>query len=139
LLALKTCSVCKLDLPATDFYKQAETKDGLSYRCKKCVREYKVKLNNDTKYATMYARAYVLARKHPKLSLDLVIKFYQEHFTGKCDICSKVITGKDMHLDHNHTTGVLRGWLCMLCNTGLGKFKDNPDLLRKALSYLEQR
>ena len=139
MLGLKTCSTCKSDLPATDFYKQAETKDGLSYRCKKCVRAYKAKLDGDTGYATMYARAYVLAKKHPELSRDQVVKFYQDHFTGKCDICTKGITGKDMHLDHDHKTGVLRGWLCMHCNTGLGKFQDNPDLLRKALSYLERR
>lgn len=30
----------------------------------------------------------------------------------------------------------MRGILCFNCNTGLGKFKDNPELLEIALKYL---
>ena len=38
--------------------------------------------------------------------------------------------------DHNHATSKFRGWLCPACNTGLGKFSDNIDLLNKAINYL---
>jgi len=40
------------------------------------------------------------------------------------------------HIDHCHETGRVRGVLCSECNTGLGKFKDNPNLLRRAVEYL---
>ncbi len=56
---------------------------------------------------------------------------------GVCAICSGVeASGRRLAADHCHTTGVFRGLLCMKCNTGLGKFKDNTDLLTKAIGYL---
>lgn len=58
---------------------------------------------------------------------------------GRCPVCLDPIpaTGKGRHLDHNHDTGVIRGILCVLCNLGLGKFRDNPAALRRAAEYVE--
>jgi hypothetical protein len=55
---------------------------------------------------------------------------------GLCAICQTEIMGLP-HLDHDHETGKTRGVLCVKCNAGLGFFKDNPELLRAALAYLE--
>jgi hypothetical protein len=43
---------------------------------------------------------------------------------------------KQGHIDHCHETGVVRGVLCSECNTGLGKFRDDPALLLRAADYL---
>ncbi len=40
------------------------------------------------------------------------------------------------HIDHDHSTGKVRGLLCSCCNTGIGMFKDNPDVLDRAAFYL---
>lgn len=41
------------------------------------------------------------------------------------------------NLDHCHKTGAVRFILCAHCNRGLGAFRDQPDLMRKAASVLE--
>jgi len=62
---------------------------------------------------------------------------YKDLFTkqdGGCAICG----AKEVALvmDHNHTTGAVRGLLCRQHNVGLGMFQDNPDTLAKAIEYL---
>jgi len=40
--------------------------------------------------------------------------------------------------DHNHQTGAGREWICDSCNTGLGRFKDDINLLHKVIQYLQK-
>lgn len=59
---------------------------------------------------------------------------------NKCKICGKSKEDSKVSLcvDHNHVTGKIRGLLCISCNTALGGFKDNINILRKAIEYLER-
>lgn len=62
-----------------------------------------------------------------------------------CAVCGKHENDVDQRghkyrrlvVDHCHTTGKVRGLLCHNCNILLGHAADNPDILQKALSYLE--
>lgn len=62
-----------------------------------------------------------------------------------CAICKRPETSldsrrnkrKDLAIDHDHTTNIVRGLLCVKCNIGIGYLDDNPDFLRAAASYLE--
>jgi hypothetical protein len=56
-----------------------------------------------------------------------------EEQCGKCKICNK---SNAACVDHCHQTGAIRGLLCQCCNKGLGNFKDNPELLHRAIDYL---
>jgi hypothetical protein len=60
-----------------------------------------------------------------------------EKRAGPCEICGASV--QSLQLDHDHITGRTRGWLCPLCNRGLGKFRDNPQTLRRAAEYLESK
>jgi len=58
----------------------------------------------------------------------------------RCAICQ---TGEPrghgrFHVDHDHETDAVRGLLCHACNTALGGFQDDPDLLARAIAYLEE-
>lgn len=62
---------------------------------------------------------------------------------GACAICKRAETDtrngkvKALAVDHDHETGVVRALLCVACNTGLGKFRDDPDLLIEASNYIK--
>lgn len=55
---------------------------------------------------------------------------------GKCAICGRVSI--DLHIDHDHESGQIRGLLCMTCNTALGGFKDNTEWLIAAARYVSR-
>lgn len=58
---------------------------------------------------------------------------------GTCAICRNPPTATRMlDVDHCHGTQKVRGLLCTSCNNGLGRFKDNPELLKRAAIYLEE-
>lgn len=58
---------------------------------------------------------------------------------NKCAICGdKLKAGVGgRSIDHCHSTGKVRGILCMKCNTTLGMYKENIKTLKSMITYLE--
>ena len=60
-----------------------------------------------------------------------------------CDICKQPERDKRngvvrlLNKDHDHKTGEWRGLLCTRCNNGIGMFRDNVELLKRAIEYLQ--
>lgn len=55
-----------------------------------------------------------------------------------CECCGNPPGIKALALDHNHSTGKFRGWLCGKCNTGIGALGDTLAGIQKAIQYLEK-
>jgi len=90
------------------------------------------------------AKAYDLKKKFG-ITLEEYVEIYDKQ-DGRCDICgnefasyAKNTTGiKTLAVDHCHDTNKIRGLLCGSCNIGIGMFKDNPDVLNRAIEYLKK-
>jgi len=54
-----------------------------------------------------------------------------------CAIC-RTKSSKNLHVDHDHDTGKVRGLLCSNCNTSLGLLRENPALFLSAVEYLKK-
>ncbi|MFC2069721.1 Hpy99I family type II restriction endonuclease [Chloroflexota bacterium] len=120
----KICNICHKLLSTEEFAKNQNAKNNRAVRrpsCKECRKQLEGK---DTT---------------PKVKLEWSKnKPHNEPF--ECPICGKrTIAGvtSKLVLDHNHNTGEVRGWICDSCNTGIGRFKDDKELLNKAIEYLE--
>jgi hypothetical protein len=77
-----------------------------------------------------------------RLNFNMTVDDYMDMFEkqdGKCLICGidKNILNKNFAIDHDHTTGKVRGLLCHNCNVSIGLMKDSPFLLHKAAEYLD--
>lgn len=57
---------------------------------------------------------------------------------GVCAACLKPPVSMRLAVDHDHATGVVRGLLCVCCNSALGMMKDNLDSILNLAGYLEQ-
>lgn len=73
-------------------------------------------------------------------------RYYQivEEQNYRCKICYQPFlcweqtpdAFRDTHVDHCHSTGIVRGVLCKGCNHAIGNLKDNPNHCANAASYL---
>jgi hypothetical protein len=61
---------------------------------------------------------------------------------GRCAVCRTTESGdrrfSTLAVDHDHSTGKVRGLLCALCNRTLGQAKDDPERLMALVTYLLQ-
>lgn len=76
-----------------------------------------------------------------KHTYGITLREYTDLLKSQGNCCAICKTNKskkrELSVDHDHKTGVIRGVLCNNCNAGLGKFKDSIDFLANAILYLE--
>lgn len=108
----------------SEFYRKGK---GYKHCCKLC-HNHDNRLRNQTEEAKELNR-----RCRARYRYGITDEELDELLELPCAICGK----EGEVIDHNHATGKVRGRLCHSCNTGLGKLKDSPTLLRAAAAYLE--
>lgn len=115
---MRQCTRCGVEKKLSEFYRASQREGHYRGDCKPCFRG-RMKREQPYDREKMQRRRYgVSAPKH-----------------GECDLCGQPA---ELVIDHCHTTNLVRGRLCQLCNRGLGHFRDNVELLQKAVSYLRQ-
>jgi hypothetical protein len=130
----KRCGHCTRTLPYTEFTSDKTRADGLRHNCREC---------NQAWSRAYYRRASVRQRRDWDLrktyglthdEYDLIL----EAQGGACALCRR-IPKKPLHVDHDHTTGRVRGLLCPRCNQTLGRFGDSIEGLQRVIDYLKER
>lgn len=142
----KTCNICKEEKPVSSFWKRSDKrKDGtVTYRayCKDCGVEKRLeKYYEGGGKELQQARAWKWLLKKYGITSEI---YEQERIKQNycCYLCGEhesTQPHKRLHVDHCHTSGKYRGLLCNLCNMGLGSFKDNIEVMKKAIQYLKTK
>lgn len=144
---IRICKDCGKTPEEVEFGKHPKTVDELSIVCKICNRK-RIKAStanySPEKLAEIDARRksdpYKNAHLMRKFGIDL--DFYNQLISkqqDKCAICTNEFTIANLaQVDHDHITGKVRGLLCRTCNMGLGVFRDEPNKLEQAASYLKR-
>lgn len=139
---LPKCSKCGAEKPSGDFYRKASSPTGLQPQCKECSRESNRawRKENPERRRELDKRYYdrrglSTHRKRKYGVTDEQVDSLMSAQGGACAICE---VNPAEHLDHDHATGAVGGILCAPCNKGLGHFRDNSTLLRKAADYVDR-
>jgi hypothetical protein len=161
---MKQCKKCGAWKPLDDFYRCAGTRDGHRGDCKPCnlAAKHERYMADPAKVKAQVKRwqqanpervnaTQRLRRAKPEVKLQaraghlmrkfgLTLEQYDamlEAQDGGCFICGRPPRDDiSLHVDHDHSTGKVRGILCFCCNNALADFQDDPALLRKAASYV---
>lgn len=73
-----------------------------------------------------------------KISLDKYNK-QKELQLGGCAICKQLCkTGRELAIDHDHNTNIIRDLLCQRCNATLGLVNDDEEILFAMIEYLKR-
>lgn len=122
-------------------------------QCRKCYSKVLHKRRKAGDWKGWKEKLYAYRRRHPdrvkssqlKNSFGITLEDYNKKLLdqqGGCGICGATTPGrtKVMHfaVDHNHTTGKVRGLLCTTCNTALGLIKEDLNIIDKMKKYIEK-
>lgn len=147
---VKLCNKCKVYKPFSDFdiRQRANGSTGYYYVCKPCKnvlcqewrdsdRDKFRALARKSQVKTFYrGRKYGLSRD----GYDAILASQG----NACAICLRDAgaivreSNREMSIDHCHSTNIVRGVLCVKCNTILGQAGDSEAILLSAIDYLRR-
>ena len=114
-----------------------ESKPYANGLCRKC---YHSKWMNDWYERTKHLRQFDCWRgRNLRVKFRLTVDEYETMLAkqdGVCAICRRPPQKKRLAIDHNHTTGKIRGLLCAGCNTALGRLESS--FFPRACEYLKE-
>lgn len=131
---MKTCTRCEGPRDS----KNKSQKSGFDPRCKRCHKEIQQE-RRDAGLNQRRERNYKLRKKYGITPEQWDSMLLEQDL--RCAICRVMFRDAPYSgricVDHCHKTNRVRGLLCVDCNHGLGKFKDDTALLLRAMQYLD--
>jgi hypothetical protein len=139
-LGQRRCSKCEQYKELDQFNVDKNGPSGRGCYCKACASENSRKhhhrrMKEDPSYAKAKKSSYILWKFG--ITLDEYNKKLEEQ-NYKCSICETEDPVGGWHLDHNHSTGAVREFLCCKCNAGIGYLNEDPRILSAAIAYLHK-
>jgi hypothetical protein len=133
------CPKCGLDRELRDFGKDVATAKGISSWCKPCKKRWR----KDWRQKNPEEARSQDFKNDFKKNYGITPEDYWRLFEAQggrcacCGVCSEDHR-RGLHVDHDHTSGQVRGLLCTKCNPGLGYFDDSVEKLEMAITYLKK-
>jgi hypothetical protein len=148
--------ICDLHGELLEIQCYKNPKDGY-YSCKECRKNTNINFQLSNPNRTRTRNFYFIGKTKLKIKMSEYEELRKKQ-NDLCSICNQPETmkpgrnarwlteqklTKNLALDHCHESaakGILkiRGLLCHHCNTGIGHFKDSPELLKAAIDYLKK-
>lgn len=127
----KYCTRCYRTKDHVFFYKNSARIDGVSIFCKICTARYASQRPKNKTRAYHRQKTYGLTE-------DMYTAMLQKQNNKCANIACSVVSSdtRNLDVDHDHKTGRIRGLLCRFCNTGLGAFRDDSNLLLGIKAYI---
>lgn len=134
----KQCPSCLEYKDLTGFRPRKWSKNGYESYCQVCLR-LKKKQKRESIESKLERRRFDLYTKYRLLPEDFTRMFHSQG--GRCPICLRTLDEFDYRrtvVDHCHASSTVRGLLCTSCNSSLGKFGDSPEVLQRAIDYIQK-
>lgn len=133
----KICTKCNKKKNLNKFSKHPKGRYGKHPQCNTCRSNFeKKRYLNGEKEKRKLLRPYSYEKQLKDRYKITLVEYNSilKRQKNRCGICQRKIK---LVVDHDHLNKNVRGLLCTKCNTGLGKFNDNIEMLNKAIQYLE--
>jgi len=150
----KICCHCKQEKPFNAFNVDRQVKDSRARTCKECrsIERKKLRAVNPEKYDAAkkkwrqenkeFYASWAFKKRHGMSKEDVLVIVEKQ---GGCKICKIQIPLGDgkWHIDHDHSCcyrkscdNCRRGVLCNFCNSMIGFAREDKQILKNAIDYL---
>ena len=140
---MKRCSKCHETLPAERFYLCGGKLSSYCRPCHNKARKARYAANREAEHKTQRdwrrrnpGKSLAVQRKYQYGITSDEVNALRQRQEGLCAICRGGLVPECV--DHDHSSGRVRGLLCKKCNSLLGFARDSVEILTSAIKYLQK-
>jgi Recombination endonuclease VII len=137
------CNRCGKTKPLSDFYSHPTNARGYQYWCRQCAHRQRIE-RAKIPVSPRTRRRHALWSQYRMTVSDYDMMYRRQR--GRCAICavhkkpwepvSLKYRQNFLVVDHDHSTGSVRGLLCSSCNCGIGHLRDDVKIMSSAIACI---